>query len=312
MYEYQIKGFKKWEELSMFNKKFLKQYYIMLIPGFIWLALFSIIPMFGIVMAFQNFNPIDGILKSDFVGLENFKYMFRMSDTKQVFINTIVIAVGKLIGNLIIPLIFALLLNELCIKKLFRPIQTIVYLPYFLSWVILAKIILNIFGFTGPVNNLLQYFGVDSINFFGRADLFRPLVIGTDIWKGFGYNAVIYLAALLGIDPTLYEAAAVDGSGRFSRLLHITLPGIKTTIALLAILSLGNVLNAGFEQIFNLYNPLVYSTGDILDTWVYRAGLVDLQFSLATTVGLLKSVVSLILITVGYWLADKFAGYKIF
>lgn len=284
----------------------------MLIPGFIWLVLFSIVPMFGIVMAFQNFNPIDGLLKSQFVGLDNFKYMFQISDTKQVLINTIIIAVGKMIGNLIVPLIFALLLNELCFKKLFRPIQTIVYLPYFLSWVILAKIILNIFAYTGPINTILQYFNIDSINFFGRADLFRPLVIGTDIWKGFGYNAVIYLAALLGIDPTLYEAAAVDGSGRFSRLWHITLPGIKTTIALLAILSLGNVLNAGFEQVFNLYNPLVYSTGDILDTWVYRAGLVQLQFSLATAVGLLKSVVSLILITLGYWLADKFAGYKIF
>ncbi len=296
----------------MFNKKFLKQYYFMLVPGFVWLVLFSIIPMFGVVMAFQNFNPVDGILKSEFVGLDNFRYMFQMSDTKQVFINTIIIAVGKLIGNLFVPLIFALLLNELCIKKLFRPIQTIVYLPYFLSWVILSKIILNIFGYTGPINHFLQYFGVDAINFFGRADLFRPLVIGTDIWKGFGYNAVIYLAALLGIDPTLYEAAAVDGSGRFSRLWHITLPGIKTTIALLAILSLGNVLHAGFEQIFNLYNPLVYSTGDILDTWVYRAGLLNLQFSLATAVGLLKSVVSLILIALGYRLADKFAGYKIF
>lgn len=296
----------------MFNKKFLKQYYFMLVPGFVWLVLFSIIPMFGVVMAFQNFNPVDGILKSEFVGLDNFRYMFQMSDTKQVFINTIIIAVGKLIGNLIVPLIFALLLNELCIKKLFRPIQTIVYLPYFLSWVILSKIILNIFGYTGPINHFIQYFGVDAINFFGRADLFRPLVIGTDIWKGFGYNAVIYLAALLGIDPTLYEAAAVDGSGRFSRLWHITLPGIKTTIALLAILSLGNVLHAGFEQIFNLYNPLVYSTGDILDTWVYRAGLLNLQFSLATAVGLLKSVVSLILIALGYRLADKFAGYKIF
>jgi len=154
--------------------------------------------------------------------------------------------------------------------------------------------------------------GFESVNFFGRPDLFRPLVIGTDIWKGFGYNAVIYLAALLGIDPSLYEAAAVDGATRFQRLWHITLPGIKTTVILLSILALGNVLNAGFEQIFNLYNPLVYSTGDIIDTWVYRAGLVNLQFSLATAVGLLKSVVSFILITLGYWLADKFAGYKIF
>lgn len=296
----------------MFNKKFLKHYYIMLIPAAVWLVLFNIVPMFGIVMAFEDFNPGLGMWKSPFVGMENFKYMFQMSDIKQVLFNTIVIAVGKIIANLIVPLVFAVLLNELCIKKLYRPIQTIVYLPYFLSWVILAKIVLNIFGYVGPINSIINFFGGDSVNFFGTASMFRPLVIGTDIWKNFGYNAIIYLSAMLGIDPELYEAAAVDGAGRFRRIWHITLPGIKMTVALLAILSLGNVLNAGFDQIFNLYNPLVYSTGDILDTWVYRAGLVNLQFSLATAVGLLKSVVSLVLITLGYWMADKFAGYKLF
>lgn len=284
----------------------------MMAPGYIWLTLFSIVPMFGIVMAFQDFNPALGIFKSPWIGLENFSYMFSMDDITQVFINTIVIAVGKLIGNLIIPLIFALMLHELTIKKLVRPIQTLVYLPYFLSWVILGSIVLNIFGVDGPINSLLGIFGVEPIVFFGRADMFRPLVIGSDIWKGFGYNAVIYLAALTSIDPSLHEAAAIDGAGRFKRLIHITLPGIKTTVILLAILSLGNVLNAGFDQIYNLYNPLVYSTGDIIDTWVYRAGLVELQFSLATAVGLLKSVVSFVLIVTSYALADKFTGYKIF
>ncbi len=296
----------------MFNKKFLKHYYIMLIPAFVWLIFFNIVPMFGIVMAFEDFNPGLGMWKSPLVGLKNFQYMFEMSDIRQVLVNTVVIAVGKIVGNLIVPMVFAILLNELCIKKLYRPIQTIVYLPYFLSWVILAKIVLNIFGFVGPVNSIIAFFGGENVNFFGSADMFRPLVIGTDIWKNFGYNAIIYLAAMLGIDQSLYEAAAVDGAGRFQRIWHITLPGIKMTAALLAILSLGNVLNAGFDQIFNLYNPLVYSTGDILDTWVYRAGLVNLQFSLATAVGLLKSVVSLVLITLGYWLADKFAGYRLF
>ncbi|SHO53890.1 ABC transporter permease [Anaerocolumna xylanovorans] len=296
----------------MHNKKFVKHYYLMMLPGFVWLIMFSIVPMFGVVMAFQDFNPVQGIFKSKFVGLDNFRYMFIMSDIKQVFINTLVIAIGKIIGNLVVPLAFALLLSELRWKRFGRPIQTIVYLPYFLSWVILGSIVLNIFAYTGPINEFLSMFGLKPIKFFGRADLFRPLIIGTDVWKSFGYNAVIYLAALLGIDPTLHEAAAVDGAGRFRRLLHITLPGIKSTIVLLAILSLGNILNAGFEQIFNLYNPVVYSTGDIIDTWVYRAGLVDLQFSLATAVGLLKSGVSLILIALGYWLADKFAGYKIF
>lgn len=296
----------------MYIKRFVKHYYIMLIPALLWLFFFSIVPMFGIVMAFQDYNPGQGILHSKFVGLENFKYMFQMNDVKQVLCNTVVIAVGKIIGNIIFPLIFALLLNEFCIKRLKRPIQTIVYLPYFLSWVILAKIVLNIFGYTGPINQLLEAFGGNPINFFGESSLFQPLVIGTDIWKGFGYNTVVYLAAILGVDQSLYEAAAADGAGRFKRIWHITLPGIRTTVALLAILSLGNVLNAGFDQIYNLYNPLVYSTGDIIDTWVYRAGLENLQYSLATAVGLFKSVISVILIVIGYKLADKFTGYKLF
>ena len=296
----------------MYIKRFVKHYYIMLIPALLWLFFFSIVPMFGIVMAFQDYNPGMGILHSKFVGLENFKYMFQMNDVKQVLCITVVIAVGKIIGNIIFPLIFALLLNEFCIKRLKRPIQTIVYLPYFLSWVILAKIVLNIFGYTGPINQLMEAFGRNPINFFGEPSLFQPLVIGTDIWKGFGYNTVVYLAAILGVDQSLYEAAAADGAGRFKRIWHITLPGIRTTVALLAILSLGNVLNAGFDQIYNLYNPLVYSTGDIIDTWVYRAGLENLQYSLATAVGLFKSVISVILIVIGYKLADKFTGYKLF
>jgi len=284
----------------------------MMAPGYIWLVLFSIVPMFGIILAFQDFNPVMGIFKSTWIGFENFNYMFKMDDVRQVFINTVVIALFKLIGNLFIPLIFALLLNELKFKRFVKPIQTIVYLPYFLSWVILASIVLNIFSASGPVNGVLGMFGIDPILFFGRPDLFRQLVVGTDVWKGFGYNAVIYLAALTGINPSLHEAAAIDGAGRFSRLLHVTLPGIRVTIVLLAILSLGSILNAGFDQIFNLYNPLVYSTGDIIDTWVYRAGLVNLQFSLATAVGLLKSLVSFVLIIFSYVMADKYTGYKIF
>lgn len=296
----------------MYIKRFVKHYYLMLVPALLWLVFFSIVPMFGIIMAFQDYNPGKGMLHSQFVGLANFQYMFEMSDVKQVLANTVIIAVGKIIGNIIVPLVFALLLNELCFQKIKRPIQTIVYLPYFLSWVILAKVVLNIFGYTGPVNQLIELFHGSPVNFFGEPEMFRPLVIGTDIWKGFGYNMVVYLAAILGVDQSLYEAAAMDGAGRFKRIWHVTMPGIRTTVALLAILSLGNVLNAGFDQIYNLYNPLVYSTGDIIDTWVYRSGLENLQFSLATAVGLFKSVISVILISVGYWLADKFTGYKLF
>lgn len=297
----------------MYNKKQIKHYLLMMAPGFVWLILFSIVPMFGIVMAFQDFDPTLGLFRSEWVGWDNFQYMFAMKDVRQVFENTIVIAALKMIGNLLIPLIFALMLNGLAYKRLVRPIQTVTYLPYFLSWVILAGVVLNIFSYTGPVNRILAgMFGTQPVLFFGRPDLFRQLVVGTDVWKNFGYNAVIYFAALTGIDPALHEAATIDGAGRFQRLRYITLPGIKSTVVLLAILSLGNVLNAGFDQIFNLYNPLVYSTGDIIDTWVYRAGLQNLQFSLATAVGLLKSVVSFVLITVSYYLADRFAGYRIF
>ncbi|WP_100408256.1 ABC transporter permease [Bacillus solitudinis] len=284
----------------------------MLLPGFIWIFIFSIVPMFGVVIAFQDFNPGKGILGSEFIGLETFRYMFSLNDTASIFFNTIYIAVMKIIGNLLVPLVFALMLNEVRHTFFKRSIQTIVYLPHFLSWVILGGILLDIFSFQGPVNQLLSAVGIDQILFFGRADLFPYLVVGSDIWKEFGFNTIIYLAALTGINAALYEAAGIDGASRFRLLWHITLPGIRTTAVLLAVLSLGNVLNAGFDQIFNLYNPLVYSTGDIIDTWVYRAGLLNMQYELATAVGLLKSVAGLILITISYFLAYKTTNYRIF
>lgn len=289
-----------------------RHYWLMLIPGLTWLIMFQIVPMFGVVMAFQDFNPGAGLFRSEWVGLENFRYMFELNDVRQVLFNTVVIAFGKIIGNLLVPLVFALLLNELRQKYLVKFIQTSVYLPHFLSWVILSGITIQIFGFNGPVNRIVEQLGFEPVLIFQQADLFRGFIIGSDVWKNFGFNSIIYLAALTGIDHTLYEAADMDGAGRWRKLWHVTLPGIRTTIVLLAILSLGGILDAGFDQVFNLYNPLVYSTGDILDTYVYRAGLHDLDFSLGTAVGLLKSVVSFILITVGYWLAKKLVGYRIF
>lgn len=296
----------------MKKKGFQKHYYLMLLPGIIWLVMFSIVPMFGIVMAFQNFNPGMGLLKSPWVGLDNFEYMFQLNDSKTVIINTIIIAVGKMVLNLIIPLVFALLLNEITNLRYKKLVQTIVYLPHFLSWVIMATIIIGIFGYTGVINTFIKMFGGGPRLFMAEPGIFRQLIIGTDVWKEFGYNAVIFLAALTTINPNLYEAAAIDGAGRWQSLKHITLPAITTTVVLLGVLSLGNVLNAGFDQVYNLYNPIVYSTGDILDTWVYRLGLQSLQFSLATAAGLLKSVVSFILIVISYALASKFADYTVF
>ncbi|MFY9279576.1 MAG: ABC transporter permease subunit [Caldicoprobacterales bacterium] len=296
----------------MRNKKFINHYYLMLLPGYIWLILFSIIPMFGIVIAFKDYNPGVGIWKSEWIGLENFKYMFLLSDSKNIFINTVFISTMKIIGNLIVPLVFALLLNEVRISALKRGIQTIVYLPHFLSWVILSSILLDVLSYTGPVNQLLLAFGKEPILFFAREDLFPWLIVFSDVWKNFGFNAIVYISALTSINPSLYESAAIDGATRLDNLRYITIPGIMSTIVLLGALSLGNVLNAGFDQVFNLYNPLVYSTGDIIDTWVYRMGLLNMQYSLATAVGLLKSAIGFVMITLSYYLASKYANYRIF
>lgn len=287
-------------------------YHLMLFPGIVLLFLFSIVPMFGIVIAFQDFTPEQGILHSPFVGLDNFSFMFAMPDSQQIFTNTIIIAGAKLIAELIVPVVFALLLNEVRLGWYKRSIQTIVYLPHFMSWVILSGIILDIFSLQGIVNQVIGIFGIHPIMFMTSNTWFRPIVVGTDVWKEFGFGTIVYLAALTGISPTLYEAAAIDGATRLQALRHVTVPGITTTVVLLATLSLGNILNANFDQIFNMYNPLVYQTGDIVDTWVYRMGLIQQQYGLATAVGLLKSIISFILIIVSYRLAAKFANYRIF
>jgi putative aldouronate transport system permease protein len=287
-------------------------YYLMSVPGMIWLILFSVVPMGGIVMAFQDFIPTKGLLYSPWIGWENFDYIFSMRESRRVIANTLIISSWKIALNLLVPLAFALMLNEARNLRAKRIVQTVVYMPHFLSWVILASIILNIFGFDGIINKASGLFGNAPYVFMGDPGIFRGLLIGTDVWKEFGYNAVIFLAALTGVSPTLYEAAAIDGAGKWRQLWHVTLPGLLTTVVLLMVLSLGNVLNAGFDQVFNMYNPMVYSTGDIIDTWVYRMGLFRLQYSLATTAGLFKSVISFILISVSYLLAYRFADYTIF
>ena len=293
-------------------KKNAFHYNIMVLPGIIFLALFSIVPMFYAIMAFQNFKPGRGIWGSEWIGLENFSYLFQLPDSKLIFFNTIFLAVLKIVANLIVPLVFALLLNEVRQRFLRKSIQTIVYLPHFLSWVLLATIFFDVFSLDGIVNKLFGLFGVDPILFYASNKWFPTIIVGTDVWKEFGFNAIVYLAALTGINPVLYEAADIDGASRFRQLWHVTLPGVRTTVVLLGTLALGNVMNANFDQIFNMYNPLVYQSSDIIDTYVYRVGLNDLQYSLATAVGLLKSVVSFILVVVSYIMASRFANYRIF
>lgn len=290
----------------------LLQYRLLLLPGIIMLFIFAIIPMFGIVIAFQNYVPARGFLRSEWVGLDNFKLLFMLPDSMQVLKNTLSLAVSKMVLGTVIPIVFALMLNEVTQTRLKKVIQTSVYLPYFLSWVLLGSIFLSMLQLDGVVNYIIKLFGGDPVMFMASNKWAPAIMVVTDVWKNFGYGSIIYLAALSGVDMELYEAAALDGADRLHQIWHITLPGIAPTIVLVATLNLGNVLNAGFDQIFNMYNALIYESVDIIDTFVYRIGLVDLNFSLSTAVGLLKSVVSFVLIVISYWLAKKWTGYRIF
>ncbi|MGN8646231.1 ABC transporter permease [Gracilibacillus sp. HCP3S3_G5_1] len=287
-------------------------YHLMLLPGMILLLIYNLLPIFGNVMAFQNYIPAKGISGSEWVGLENFMYMFELDSSTRVFFNTIFIASMKIIMNIIVPVAFALLLNELILMRVKRYIQTIVYLPHFLSWVVLAGVLIDMLSGDGLINRVISFFTGDTIFFLASNTWFPIIVVLSDVWKEFGFNAIIILAALTAINPALYEAADIDGATRLRKIWHITLPGIAPTIVLLSTLSIGQILNAGFDQIFNLYNPLVYESGDIIDTFVYRTGLINAQFGLATAVGMMKALIGFVLIILSYRLAYKYANYRIF
>lgn len=287
-------------------------YNLMVLPGFLLQFLFAIVPMVGIVLAFQNYNPKKGFFGSEWVGLEHFKYMFQLPEIWQVFSNTLVLAVAKIVFRILIALIFALLLNEVRSSKFKSLVQPIVYVPHFISWVLLSVIFLDMFSVDGIVNAILTALGKEPIVFLTSNTWFPVILVVTEVLKEFGYSAIIFLAALTGINQELYEVADLDGASRWQKLCNVTLPGISTTIILVLVLALGDIFNANFDQVFNMYNPLVYSSTDIIDTYVYRIGLVNIQYGLGTAVGLLKSVISFVLIVVSYKLADKFANYKIF
>lgn len=289
-------------------------FHLMIWVPLLFIIVFNYIPMVtGFSVAFKDYKPGLGIVDSPWVGLKHFETIFKTDDTLRALRNTLIIAVMKIIANLIVPIIFALLLNEVRCKWFKRTTQTITYLPYFLSWIIMAGILTNILKTDGGlVNRIVEAFGHEPVFFLGSNDTFRATLVVTDVWKNFGYNTIVYLAALTGIDPALYEAAAIDGAGRWKQTIHVTLPGISMFIVLMTVLSIGNVLNAGFDQVFNLYNVSVYETGDIIDTLVYRLGIQQQQYSFSTAVGLFKSTVSFILIAGSNKLADKFAGYKVF
>ena len=297
------------------NSRWKRQWplYVMLIPAVILVLIYSYVPLTGSVIAFQNFKPSKGWFGSEWVGLNQFRYLFDFPDFGKVIRNTVTISLMKMIAGMVVPILFALLLNEIGKEFIKRSMQTLIYLPHFLSWVILGGILVDILSPSeGIANRFIKWLGFNPIFFLGDNRWFPYVLVISDTWKEFGFGTIIYLAALTGINPALYEAAVIDGAGRFKQTLHVTLPGIVPIVILMGTLSLGNILNAGFDQVFNLYNPQVYESGDVLDKMVYRIGLEDAQYSVATAIGLIKSVVSFCFISVSYWLAYRFANYRIF
>lgn len=303
-YSYKIKAMKIKRQLPLV---------LMLLPSAILVLIFSYGSMIGTVIAFQKFNIAKGLFGSDWIGFDNFRNLFTMPNMGSIIRNTVLIALGKMIGGIIVPVVFALMLNEVGRTKIKRTFQTMVYLPHFLSWVILASIFTDILSpSSGMVNKLLGFLGLSPIFFLGSSSWFPVTMVMTDIWKVFGFGSIIYLAALTGIDQNLYEAARIDGAGRIKQTIYVTLPGILSTIILMSVLSMGNILNGGFDQIYNMYSASVYETGDILDTFVFRLGIENAQYALSTAANLFKSGVSLVFVIASYGLASKYAGYRIF
>jgi putative aldouronate transport system permease protein len=287
-------------------------FHLLLIPGLVLTFIFSYMPMYGLIMAFEDYNPGIGFFSSPWVGLENFKLVFSQSQFRLTIFNTLFISILKIALGTFSSVVFALLLNEISSAFFKRLFQTIVYIPNFISWVIMAGILYNILATDGPINSVLKIFQIGPVQFLSNQKVFPWTIILSDVWKTFGFGTVVYLAAITSIDPEIYESALIDGAGRWKQTLYITLPSLAPIIVLMTVLALGNVLNAGFDQVYNLYSPAVYTTGDIIDTFVYRLGLQNGKFAIGTAVGLFKSVISCILISLSLVIADKFANYRVF
>lgn len=304
-------------QTSSFRQRLYRQKYLllMLLPSVILVAVFVYTPMWGLLIAFVRYKPGLGILGSEFVGLHYFKQFLSDADLLLVMRNTVAISGLNIICGVVFPVTFAILLNELCLKRFKKITQTISYLPHFVSYVVVANLALTIFSIDdGLVNNILMSLGIidEPFFFFAKPKLFWFLIAGINIWKGMGWSAIIYIASITNIDPQLYEAATVDGAKRFRRIWHITLPGIVPTIIVLFILAVPSILSAGFEPSFLLGNPIVSDYSRVLDTHIYTLGIQSGQYSMATAIGLLRSLISLILILSANGIARRVSEYSLF
>ncbi|WP_312148532.1 ABC transporter permease [Paenibacillus odorifer] len=293
----------------MTNLRKYKALYLISLPGIIFFIVFKYLPLAGSIMAFQNYNIFKGFTGSPWVGLDQFRRMFTYPEFLRILENTILIGLYDMVFAFPVPIIFALLLNE--VRKAFykRILQTVVYLPHFLSWVIIGGIMIGILSpTTGIVNQILNTFGLDSVYFLGEDSYIRTILVGTGIWKDSGWGTIVYLAALAAVNPELYEAARIDGANRWKQTLSITIPTILPTIMIMFLLHIGNFLDFGFERVFVFINSLNETNGDILDTYIYRVGLIDQQYSYTTAIGLFKSFVGLLLVMIGNTLSKKASG----
>lgn len=286
--------------------------YLMLAIPVILLFIFNYIPMAGIVIAFQKYLPAKGIAGSKWIGLKNFETIFGMAAFPRALANTLTLSIWKIVLGIVVPVAFTLLLNELHCSGVKRTVQTLIYLPHFISWVLLAGIFTKLLSGSGVVNNIIKAMGGKPIMFLGDNKWFPFTLIFTHIWKEFGYGTIVYLAAVAGVNVDLYEAASIDGAGHWKQMIHVTLPSITPIIILMTALSIGNILNGGFDQVFNMYNDVVLESGDIIDTLTYRMGFSSGRFDLSTAAGLFKSVISCILVITSYKVAYKTSGYRVF
>ncbi|MDR2094477.1 MAG: ABC transporter permease subunit [Treponema sp.] len=291
----------------------MKYLYLLLLPGIVYYILFKYVPMYGVIIAFKDFSFSKGILGSRWIGLENFKYLFDLNDFYKIFFNSIYLSFLRLFWGFPIPIVLALMLNEMRSLGYKKVIQTIVYLPHFISWVVIGGIIISFLSPTwGIVNYIIKALGREPVFFMAKDEYFRSIIVISDIWKGAGWGTIIYLAAITGINPELYEAAIVDGANKFQRLWYITLPCIRTTIVLCLILRMGGIMSNGFEQIFVLQNSQNMGVSEVFETWVYRLGLLSGRFSFATTVGLFTSLVGMIFLITADQIAKRLGEEGIF
>ncbi len=292
-------------------KRIIEQKYLLLLllPGLIFYIIFCYIPMYGVIIAFKDYDFVRGIIGSPWVGLKFFREFFGSPYVWRIIRNTFVLSITNLIFGFPIPIVFALLLNELKSAKLKKCAQTTSYLTYFLSTVVVIGLLQQLVSPTsGVINAIRKALGYETINFFMVKEYFIPMYVITEIWQTMGYNAIVYISALSGIDAALYEAARIDGAGRFRCLWNITLPMLLPTISILLIMRLGHLMSVGYEKVLLMYNPSIYETADIISTFVYRTGIQNANYSFAAAVGLLNSLVAVILILLSNYVSNKISG----